>query len=286
MSKTIRLLMPQWQGGVNPNYTLGAELLAWLAPDNDDQPLIRVPVHAHDGTTLEKENGIPGRKHLMDQLKSAELIINAHKPDRIIMFGGDCLVEQAPFAYLNERYGGELALLYIDAHSDLVAPNGYDNAHAIVLGNLIGEGHPDFAQEVKIPINPNKIFLAGLGATSDQENELIERLGIRAAGTKELDKSTDSIKEWIKENNIKHLAIHLDLDVLDPKAFRSLLFANPEAKEPIDFPMGEMLFPQLINIIKEISGETEVVGLGVTEHLPWDSINLKNLLSEIPILNQ
>ena len=31
--------------------------------------------------------------------------------------------------------------------------------------------------------------------------------------------STEPIKEWIKASNIKYLAIHLDLDVLDPKAF-------------------------------------------------------------------
>lgn len=34
--KTVRLLMPQWQGGNNPNYSFGAELLAWLAPNNDN----------------------------------------------------------------------------------------------------------------------------------------------------------------------------------------------------------------------------------------------------------
>jgi arginase len=32
-SSTLRLLMPQWQGGgYNPAYPLGAQLLAWLAP--------------------------------------------------------------------------------------------------------------------------------------------------------------------------------------------------------------------------------------------------------------
>lgn len=44
---TIRLLMPQWQGGDNSNYSFGAELLAWLAPQND-QPLIKVPVYEPD----------------------------------------------------------------------------------------------------------------------------------------------------------------------------------------------------------------------------------------------
>ncbi|MCF2715862.1 arginase family protein [Paenibacillus sp. UKAQ_18] len=301
--KTIRLLMPQWQGGNNPNYSFGAELLAWLAPDND-QPLIHVPIQAYNGTPLENENGMNGRKQLLEQLEAAQHIIDAHKPDRIVMFGGDCLVEQAPFAYLNERYGGELGLIWIDAHSDLVRYVGYDNGHTLPLGNLLGEGDEEFAKHVKIPLKPENVFIAGLAAPTEQETEaiseafqrlgiapaesdteVIQRLGIKTAGTKELTNSTKSIREWIKESGIKHLAIHLDLDVLDPKAFRSLLFANPEA--PYNFsPAGTMQMPQLLNLIKELSEETDVVGLGITEHMPWDAINLKNLLGEIPILNK
>ncbi|PJN55384.1 hypothetical protein PAEVO_21050 [Paenibacillus sp. GM2FR] len=301
-TKTIRLLMPQWQGGNNPNYSFGAELLAWLAPESD-QPLIHVPVQAYDGTPLENKNGMNGRKQLLEQLEAAHHLIEAHKPDRIVMFGGDCLVEQAPFAYLNERYGGELGLIWIDAHSDLVNYVGYDNGHALPLGNLLGEGDEEFAKHVKTPLKPENVFIAGLAAPTEEEvaviseafqrlgvaptepdTEMIQRLGIRTAGTKELASSTESIKKWIKQSGIKHLAIHLDLDVLDPNAFRSLLFANPE--EPFHLsPKGTMQMPQLLSLIKELSEVTDVVGLGITEHLPWDSINLKNLLGEIPILN-
>ncbi|NEU28619.1 arginase family protein [Paenibacillus ottowii] len=302
MTKTIRLLMPQWQGGNNPNYSFGAELLAWLAPDNN-QPLIHVPVQAYDGTPLDNENGMNGRKQLLEQLEAAQHIIDAHKPDRIVMFGGDCLVEQAPFAYLNERYRGELGLIWIDAHSDLVRYVGYDNGHTLPLGNLLGEGDEEFAKHVKIPLKPENVFIAGLAAPTEEETkgfsetfqklgvttietdaEVIQRLGIRTAGTQELTNSTLSIKEWIKESGIKYLAIHIDLDVLDPKAFRSLLFANPEAPYNLS-PAGTMQMPQLLHLIKELSEETDVVGLGITEHMPWDAINLKNLLGEIPILN-
>ncbi|PUA36391.1 arginase [Paenibacillus elgii] len=258
-------------------------MLAWLAPDND-QPLIKVPVQAYDGTPLENENGMNGRKQLLEQLEAAQHIIHAHKPDRIVMFGGDCLVEQAPFAYLNERYDGELGLIWIDAHSDLVRIVGYDYGHTLPLGNLLGEGDEEFAKHVKIPLKPENIFMAGLEAPTEQDSEIIQRLGIKTAGTKELMNSTESLKEWIKESGIKHLAIHLDLDVLDPKVFRSLLFANPEA--PYNFSAaGTMQMPQLLHLIKQLSEETDVVGLGITEHLPWDSIHLKNLLGEIPILN-
>lgn len=168
--KTIRLLMPQWQGGNNPNYSFGAELLAWLAPEND-QPLIHVPVQPYDGTPLENENGINGRKQLLEQLEAAQHIIHAHKPDRIVMFGGDCLVEQAPFAYLNERYGGDLGLIWIDAHSDLVRYAGYDNGHTLPLGNLLGEGDEEFAKHVKIPLKPENVFIAGLAGSYRRRNK-------------------------------------------------------------------------------------------------------------------
>ncbi|MGG4480435.1 arginase family protein [Paenibacillus illinoisensis] len=301
-TKTIRLLMPQWQGGNNPDYSFGAELLAWLAPDND-QPLIKVPVHAYDGTPLVKENGMNGRTQLLEQLEAAEHIIQAHKPDRIVMFGGDCLVEQAPFAYLNERYGGDLGLIWIDAHSDLVRYVGYDNGHTLPLGNLLGEGDEEFSRHVKVPLKPKNIFMAGLAVPTEQEmeviseafermgvyseesdTEVIQRLGIKTAGTEELSSSTEVIKKWIRESGIKHLAIHVDLDVLDPQKFRSLLFANPD--EPYVFsPAGTMQLPQLLHLLKELSEETEVVGLGITEHMPWDAIHMRDLLSEIPILN-
>ena len=183
-------------------------------------------------------------------------------------------------------FGGELGLIWVDAHSDLVKHDGYDNAHSLPLGNLLGEGDNEFTKEVKIPLNPDNVFLAGIEETTEKEIEMIQRLGIRTASTKELEleTGTESINKWIIENEIKHLAIHLDLDVLDPKAFRSLLFANPDLKEDLGFPTGIMQFPQLINLIKELSEKTDVVGLSITEHLPWDSINIKNMLKELPIL--
>jgi arginase len=86
-------------------------------------------------------------------------------------------------------------------------------------------------------------------------------------------RSSESIKDWIEQNNIKHLAIHIDLDVLDLKAFRSLIFFNLEALN--DFSAAEtMQIPWLLKLLKELSKETDVVGLGITEHMPWDAMNL------------
>lgn len=40
---------------------------------------------------------------------------------------------------------------------------------------------------------------------------------------------------------------------------------------------------ELFNLLTGIFKENEIVGLTVTEFLPWDSVNLKNTLSELDI---
>ncbi|MTH53882.1 arginase family protein [Bacillus mangrovi] len=300
MTKTIRMLMPQWQGGNNPHYSFGAELLAWLAPESN-HPMIEVPVQPYSGTPLTNENGVYGRKQLLEQVKSARHLIDAHQPDRIVMFGGDCLVEQAPFAYLNERYGGELGLIWIDAHSDIMKIPGYDYGHTLPLGNLLGEGDEEFAAHVPVPLKPENVFIAGLAASTKEEGEVIagtlakmgidipddseilNRLAIKTAGAAELANSLESVKTWIKQAGIQHLAIHLDLDVLDSASFRSLLFANPESPYLVS-PKGTMQISRLLELMDLLSAETNVVGLGITEHMPWDAINMKNMLERFPIL--
>lgn len=283
---TLRLLMPQWQGGNNPAYPLGARLLAWLAP-HSDQPLVEVPIRAYDKASIKKEDGVIERSALKEQLKAARQIVNAYTPERIVVFGGDCLISQAPFSYLNERYGGELGVLWIDAHPDVTTPKEFSHEHAMVLGNLLGEGDPDFAREVALPLKPKNVMFAGLQVISEQETEVIGRLGLRRAGPKELIENSEPVLAWIKEEGVKHLAIHLDLDVLDPKLFRSLLFANPDPDSDTfeGVSQGEMTLPQLTRLITDVSKKAEVVGLAIAEHLPWDAINLKNMLDAFPILN-
>src|SRR5215468_4475979 len=119
---TLRLKMPQWQGGNRHEYYFGSELLAWLAPPADG-PVETVPVpEPKPGEMLETENGILGRKALLRQARAAREAIEKHRPDRIVTLGGDCLVDLAPMAYLNARYGGNLGVLWVDAHPDVLTP--------------------------------------------------------------------------------------------------------------------------------------------------------------------
>lgn len=283
--KTLRLLFPQWQGGNNPPYHFGAQLLAWLAPDPRG-PVAEVPVAVPGAEPLPLEGGIRGRSALLQQLRSARAIIDEHAPDRLVVLGGDCLVDLAPFAYLNERYAGDLAVLWVDAHPDVLTPADFANAHAMVLGNLLGEGDADFAGAVKRPLKPANVMYAGLMETMPVESAVIERLGLQHASPAQLAHSSEAVLQWFRATGARHLAIHLDLDVLDPRAFRSLLFANPQMPEGTfdGVAQGKMPIAHVVRLLADVARIADVVGIGIAEHLPWDALALKNMLSRLPLI--
>jgi arginase len=283
--KTLRLLFPQWQGGNNPPYFFGAQLLSWLAPDPVG-PVAEVPVVAPGKEPLTIENGIRGRKVLLQQMRDARALIDEHAPDRIIVLGGDCLVDLAPFAYLNERYDGDLAVLWVDAHPDVLTPSEFANAHAMVLGNLLGEGDADFTEAVKQPLKSGNVMYAGLGETLPVETALIERLKLKHASAEQLAENSAQVLQWFKSTGAKHLAIHLDLDVLDPHGFRSLLFAQPDAPAGAfeGVTQGSMPIAHVVRLLADIAAVADVVGIGIAEHLPWDALALKNMLAKLPLI--
>ena len=290
--KTLRLLFPQWQGGNNPAYHFGSQLLNWLAPEATGA-VEQVAISMPSGDALRAENGIVARTALLEQADSARQLIDKHRPDRLVVLGGDCLVDLAPFAYLNERYDGELAVLWVDTHPDVITPNESEHGHTMVLGNLLGEGDAEFAAAVKRPIKPGNVMFAGRRDTSSgfpdilaKETEVFDRLGLRTAGPEALAGTSEPVLEWLRSTGAKHLAIHLDLDVLDPRLFRSLLFSNPDPSVPsVDaYPSGRMTMAQIVRLLSDVSAVVDVVGLGITEHLPWDSLALRNMLAKLPLI--
>ncbi len=97
-------------------YAFGARLLAFLAPKSEALT-IEVPVPAwHEGMDASEEGGVFFRSALRAQAQAATKILQEHRPDRVLTFGGDCLVSQSPLAYLNESSEGKLGVLWIDAH--------------------------------------------------------------------------------------------------------------------------------------------------------------------------
>lgn len=289
-TKTLRLLMPQWQGGdydfapsSGETYPLGARLLAFLAPESD-APLVEVPVEPYRAAPRTKQNGVIWQDAILHQLRAAHRIIAEHNPDRIVTFGGECHVSQAPFAYLNEKYGGGVGLIWLDSHPDVTTPEHRDREHAMVLGNLLGKGDPVLAREVPVPYKPEHVLLVGVdGYDQPYEEETVKELGLRVVTPQEVAADGEVVLRWIKDNGLSRVVIHFDLDVMSPATFYSQFSMNPEGLSFATRPGGIPL-ARISDLIMAISGAADAVGLTFAEHMPWDAYYLRKMLREFPIM--
>lgn len=277
--------MPQWQGGDEPAYRFGAALLRWLAPSHNG-PEETVAVPEPDGSIPEVNRGIKSRAALLSQARAARAAIERHEPARIVTLGGDCLVDLAPIAYLNRRYRGTLGVLWVDAHPDVMSAAEFSHAHAHVLAMLLGRGDEAFTAEVPEKLTAARVMIAGMSVWTDAEGHILKKLGIRHTPAAALANDSQPILDWIEAEGITHLAVHFDLDVLDPAHFSPLLFNNPGVPENAfeGIVQGTMKLEQVVRLLKDAGTAADMVGLAITEHLPWDALRLKNALADLPIM--
>lgn len=157
----LRRNVPQWQGGGQPLDHFGTQLLGWLT-SHPTGPEFTVTVSPTTDADLPVERGIRARGAVLAQTDAAMAILRREAPDRVVVLGGDCRVDLAPFAYLNDRYAGDLAVLWVDAYPDVMTAGHTPNTRAMVLRHRLGEGDPELAARAPRPPAPANVMYAGL----------------------------------------------------------------------------------------------------------------------------
>ena len=225
--KTIRLLYPDWLSGGLETYYFGANLLQHILHANPNQPLVKVEVAAPDGLPRAIQDGIAGKNEVLSGIRAAQEVIEENRPRKIITIGGNCLVSQAPFDYLHGLYP-EAGIIWIDAHPDVSMPkDGYPNAHAMVLGALLGKGEKSMVEMLKNPpFKPDELLYVGLQGLHDYQAQFLDDLGVNYKIQTEKFLTGEEIATFTEK--FDHILVHLDIDVLNPQYFHSTYFANPE----------------------------------------------------------
>ena len=92
--------------------------------------------------------------------------------------------------------------------------------------------------------------------------------------------------DWVANKGITQLAIHFDVDVLDPRKFGPVLFNEPGAPADAraEVPRGRMAPGQVVRLLQEVAAACDVVGLAIAEYLPWEAITTRKLLRQLPLL--
>ncbi|EIW13856.1 Arginase [Lactiplantibacillus pentosus KCA1] len=286
MTHTLKVTYPEWQGGVNPNYMLGAKIMELVVPDSQHIEEIEIPVATDNKKDmLQRSQGVDALKVLQAQTQAFSAILNTKEPDKVITIGGDCAVSLAPFNYLSRKYGANLGIIWLDAHPDISTTEQSHHLHEMVVSSLIGRGGSDF--NVKYPVDKRQILLAGLvkKALRDIDSH-VNDYNMQCLTPKQLRRNPTLISNWIKKNNFTRIAVHFDLDVLSPDSYRSIYPAEPGLnRNEFTAAIGKLSLENVGRLLQEIDNNSDLVGLTVAENMAWDALRLREQLAKLSLFD-
>mgnify|MGYP000034830341 FL=1 len=285
-TSTLRLIYPQWQGGIvdrwmpdipaedaSRGYYLGARLFNLLAPESS-QKTVEVPI-SQDINDREVEKGISARQIILKQTKAALEKVRENNPDRIVTLGGECSVSVVPFTYLAGKYSDDVAVVWIDAHPDVNLPyDEYKGYHAMALTACLGMGDEEIIGTLPGKFDTSKALIVGVRSWDKGMQERQKELGIKGLSPGEVADNSLAIMEWLKASGVSKVAVHFDLDVLDPAEIIAGVGVEPNG----------MKIKEVVRVINDIAAEYDLVGLTVAEPMPRIAIKIKNMLNQLPLL--
>jgi arginase len=285
-TSTLRLIYPQWQGGIvdhwmpdipaadaSRGYYLGAQLLNLLAPASS-QKTVEVPISL-DINDREVEKGISARQVILKQTRAALEKIRENNPDKIVTLGGECSVSVVPFTYLAGKYPDDVAIVWIDAHPDVNLPyDEYKGYHAMALTACLGMGDKEIIDILPAKFDATKALIAGVRSWDKGMQERQKELGIKGLSPEEVSDDSSVILEWLKTTGTSKVVIHFDLDALDPAEIIAGVGVEPNG----------MKIKEVVRVINDIAAKYDLVGLTVAEPMPRIAIKIRNMLEQLPLL--
>ncbi len=286
----LRLIWPEWQGAgstsvealapefpfdvARRSYTVGTRVLQAVLPPHDG-PTAVVPVGLGD-EGLEERDGIEAKAAVLAQLDAALGIIRDHDPERITTLGGDCGVSMAPFAALAERYGDDLAVLWVDSHPDMgTGETEYAGYHAMVVSALTGHGDPEILERLPATLPASRVALVGMHDWTDPSlPPLADEWGLTVFPPDRLRDDSAALIEWLRGTGASKVAIHFDVDTIDAD----------EVQLGLGYDRGGLTSAQARRVVADIDVEVDVVALTVAEYIPRQVIRVQRLLEGFPLL--
>jgi len=248
----LSLLLPEWQAyGVDAAVAHAARALAATFPVGSF-----VEVDAPLAEPLPLEAGVIGLQALARQARLTLDTLADARPARIFTIAGTCGAELGPVAYLNARYRGDLAVVWLDAHGDLNTPETSPSAHfhGMVLRTLLGAGPDALVGLLPRRLSANQVILAGVRDLDRDEILFASDAAVTRLSPADL-LVPDRVTGRVRATGFTKVYVHLDLDVLDPVEFPDTLMQTP----------GGPTIDQVVDTIRHLDASFDVVGFSVVE---------------------
>ncbi|MEW9623559.1 arginase family protein [Rhodanobacter geophilus] len=239
------LSYPQWQGsGRSQHLRRGAKAAAEVCRNYG--PFVCVP-EAGEG---EARGGIQRWTAIIEQFRSAQAILDARQPGRILTAGGDCACDIAIIDYLHRRYP-DLTVMWVDAHLDAntvdTTPSG--NFHGMPVAAILGSAPAELQAMLSTPLPPAQFRYVSAHVGDEGDWAFQQAHGLA----------------WLEPARcLAGLAIpgpvhiHFDLDSLDPAEFPH-----------VAYPDGRLSFEAGLALVRNAAA-ADLVGLTITEFAPAD----------------
>ena len=265
------LLLPQWQGyGLSAAPADGARQLAELLFAGHGYVVAEDAAPADE--VLRVRGGVLGLDSIAGSLEHAVTVVRQAAPPRIVTVGATCGVEIAPIAWLNERYRGDLAVLWLDAHGDLNTPESSPSGHfhGMVLRTLLGQGPEALVRQIPAPLTTRQVWLVGARDLDPPEVQFVAASGIATAGD-EAFADPQTLLDRLKLAGFRRIYVHLDVDVVDPDDFASSLMATA----------GGPTLDHVVRLLHRLHAQCDVVGLSVVEYCERGATDVHRLVDAV-----
>ncbi len=256
MDKLI-FLNGQWQGGgLGPVTLYGVreierDFLAGL-------PHETIPIS--EDTDLSVEEGVFGLSPILKQFDDARRLLAEKRPERLLTIGADCDGDIASIAYLNARYEGDLTLVWMDAHGDINTPEEssthlfYGMPIRVLLGDTI------CSERIERPLGTEQVIQFGGRDLDPPEQRYYQEKKITLIDAASGDPA-DALYEAVRQKGKRHIYVHFDLDVIDPKDF-------PDTRIPVEGGLpAEAVYQTLLGLKENF----DIVGMGFYEYKPGEA---------------
>jgi arginase len=286
----LRLVWPQWQGAgtesirslapefpfevARRGYSVGTKVLQAILPEHDGLTAV-VPVEMGD-VGLEERDGIEAKTVVLQQSRVALDLIQDHNPARITTLGGECSVSMAPFSHLINKYGEDMAILWIDSHPDMgTGETAYPGYHAMVVSALTGHGDPELLDLLPATIAADQVALVGMHDWTDPTLPAIaDEWGLTVFDPDVLRSDSAPLVDWLDRIGATKVAIHFDVDTIDANEVQLGLGADT----------GGLTSAEARRVVADIDGVVEVVALTIAEYVPRQVMHLQQILAGFPLL--
>lgn len=264
MQRQIELIGAAWGlGGADPGCAEAPRVLAPLLAER----LQRCGASAMPGPMLEPQPTERRKQLAVSKLCGllAAAVANSLRRGRLpCVIGGDHSCAGGTWTGVARTLQGELGLIWIDAHMDSHTPGTSHTGrlHGMPLAWLLGQDDDPLYGLAAGVVDPRRVSLLGVRSFEPEEEERLERLGVRVFHIAEVrNRGLDAVFSdalAIATTGTAGFGISIDLDVVTPEE-------APGVGTPVP---GGISGPQLARALERIGGRPDLLCVELVEYLP------------------